>query len=491
MGALQLLRQEYPEAFKSSSSSYESDLLRGAEDGMELYQDRHALNNDPQALQAITNEIQLLRQAREDGVGSYFAYRMGALSSLVSEIILPYGIPFNEEEVELSRLMGEDLDDNLSAYSFVPSNTPLVYIRSGTEYIPARRPFYPDDLVLIRTDYDRGDGYDGFLKEAGRVYFERAIEATEDAWHSVLRPHGAEGDIPPSSRVLTYFFVDEIAYLLQTKGSFARAERVYETFDRVNPDLMQVYELVGDLFYEFGTPGAKKRAVREWTISQRSSGPSRRSSAIRLSKHYIDQGEGLLMHAEGPEAGDNDLNDALRSFQLALHYDGANLIAANNISETTARIRDRQERYKTQQRGIDSAAVVIQLAEKSRLREDFGGALTSYNSALILLQNVGDEFRDLRIVAKELTNTINKNMKKVIAEVLATANDRIEDGNASMQQRRYEDATNFYSLVPNVLGVIDAEPGSTNANRIQVLLDKAEAQTAEAKLQLKRAAPRS
>lgn len=486
MGALQIIRQEYPEAFVAGDTSYEADLLRGAEHGVTIYEGKYALENDAQTLEAVTNEIQMLRAAREYGVGSYFAYRMGALSALVSEVILPFGIPFNDEESALHEIVGADLDDHLRDYSYVPRTQKFKYVRAGETYFGSVRPFYPDDLEFLRMDYGKGDGYYGFLREAGRTYFERSVEATVDAWHTVLRPEGEETDIVPSQRIVTFYFVDEIGYLLLEKRSMHLADRVYRTFDRVNPDIWEAYQLVGDIFYEFNTPESRDRAVREWQIAQQSPGPQRRSSAIRLAKHYVDEGESLLRRAASPDATDNDLVDALRAFELALEYDGTNDIAANRISETTSAIADRQERYETQQRKITSALVMTEQAEKGRLDRDFGGSLTSYNSAVVLLEGVDSEFKDLQAVAKDHMNSAKKGVREVISEILDTASDRIEDGDTAMASRNYDEAIKFYSMVPNILGVIDAEEGSVNASRVQELVEQAHAAIEDAELQKKR-----
>lgn len=487
LGALQIFREKYPEAFKAGAISYDADLIRGADNGAEIYQDIYALNTDQQTIDAVSSEIALLRTARDYGAGSYFAYRMGVFSSLLSEIMIPYGVPFTPEDARLNDLASADLDAHIGKYTFSPKQNPFRFIRSADVYIAATRPFYPDDLDLIKNDYrSDGKGYAGFLENAGMVYLERSIEATLDAWYSVYTADDVLFTNKPSDRILAFYFVEEIAYLLGEKQSIELAERAYRMFESVNTNLMEAHQHIGDLFYDMGTKESKERGIREWKVAYRSTGAYRKSASKRLSRHYMGDGNTYLRNASGPSANETDLGDALRSFQLALRYDSTNENAANRISDTSAEISDRDERYSIQQRVISNSATVIQQAEKSLLSKDYGNALTSYNSALILLDVVDSEFSDLKKVASDQTREIKKSMKDVVADVVDVASEKIDSGDTAARGRKYEEALKHYALVASIVSAIPLEEGSASAQRIQDLIDTADKGIRSAELALKR-----
>ena len=487
LGSLQLFREKYSEVFTAGTISYEADLIRGADDGAAIYEDIYSLNDDQQTIEAVSSEIVLLRTARNYGAGSYFAYRMGTLSSLIAEIMIPYGVPFSPEDARLNNLASADLDAHIGEYSFSPKQGPFRFVRSAELYIGANRPFYPDDLDLIRNDYGGdGKGYEGFLDAAGQVYLERSIAATVDIWYSIYTVDDRLFTFESSDRLLAFYFVEEIAYLLRVKQSMELAERAYRLFESVNTDLMEANQRIGDLFYEMGTPRSKARAVREWKIAHRSIGSYRRSASKRLAQHFLGEGNDYLRKATGPSASETDLGDALRSFRLALRYDGTNENAANRISDTSAAITDRNERYATQQRVISNSLTVMQQAERSILDKDYGNALTSYNSALILLDVVDSEFADLKTVAGDQLREIKKSMKDVVADVVGAASERIDAGDTATRSRNYEEALKQYTLVASIVSAIPLEEGSASAQRVQDLVDAANKGIRSAELALKR-----
>ena len=76
----------------------------------------------------------------------------------------------------------------------------------------------------------------------------------------------------------------------------------------------------------------------------------------------------------------------------------------------------------------------------------------------------------------------------MISEVLDTASDTIERGDGKMLDTNYDEAINFYQLVERIVDVIPAEEGSINEQRKQDLIDTANGQISEARLEKKRRA---
>ena len=481
IAALQIIRQEFDDAFEAGSLNYESDLLKGAEDGIAVIRDAVPMNTDAQAVAAVNHQIQLLREAREDGAGSYFAYRMGVLSALISDIVLPYGVPFDEEQRQLKQRISDDLDRHISDYSFAPPRDRYKYLQDVRTYFSNLRQFYPDDMQLIRDDYTRGVGYEGFLNEAGQAYFQRSVEAVIDAWYTVFRtnPDPRDGTLSPS--IVAWYYVDEVGYLLNEKGNMRHAERAYRLFEETNTNLMEAYERIGDLYYEMGSEASRERAVREWKIAQNSAGPQRARAAKKLSAHYIEEGRRLLAKADGPERGETDLQDALTSFQYALEYDQRNDDAADYINQTTIAIQKRRENYETQQRIIDKSLEVVKQAQAAKLDEDYATAVFMYDQATNILTAVTTDFRDLDASANDVRDEIRKSTRELVTDVLMKAERRIEEGDDAVDTRRFDDAIAVYSSIVGLVDVIPGEADSINAQRKEELKERAEGKIQEAR----------
>ncbi len=488
MTSLQLIRRPVDDAFIAGAVNYELDLLHGAEQGIEAIEETVTITTDTQGMDAVLSEIQLLRAARQRGTGSYFAYRMGVLSYLVSDVVLPYGLSFTPEDIEIHNQIAADIETHITEYSFDPNHTKNVMIEIPSRYFGNKRPFLQDDRTILRNDYTVGRGYEGLMSEAGPAYFQRTVEAVADAWYSVYRDPRVMDDsrIAPRSALTTYY-IKEIAYQLEVKKNVISADRAYRDFVEVNGDTMANYIKVGDLYYAFGTNEAQERAVHEWKIAQRLPGPARRESAHRIATHFILVGENMLRKSKGPNAEDTDLEDARRAFEVAMKYDGTNEIAANRISETTIAITDRRELYDKQQRFLDNATVTLEQAERSQLEQAYGDALLSYIQALSLLEEVGPEFAELQERAKEMSSDLKKDIKNATSQILDSASDRIVQGDTAMGATNFDEAMKHFSSVESIVAVIPEKGGSIDSQRKLDLIETAAAKIEDVQVAMKSA----
>lgn len=486
MAALQSIRRDFDDLFKAEESNYEADMLRGAEEGIRVIRDSVPLNTDEQTIAAVTHEIRLLRTAREYGTGSYFAYRMGVLSALVSGVVLPYGIPFSESQREIRDKIDADIDAHVDRYSYAGRLTALVYIRSANQYFSEKRTFYESDAKFMADDYTRGEGYQGFLVEAGQAYFGRAVDSVTDAWFTVIRGRVGGSDVALSPSIMAWYLVDNIGYLVDVKKNLFHASKAYEVFEKVNPNIMEAYERIGDHFYAFDIEESQERGVREWRKSLRDPGPHRQRVSNKLSTHFVVTGEGLFRRASGPNARDNDLQDALRAFQRALEFVRTNDVAADRITETTIAITERRAAYEMQQSLIDNAMTVLQEAEKARLDLDYGNGIFAYNQALSLIEGVDTQFKDLQLTAKSETSRIKKALRDIINEVLDRANNYIDEGNVAVEENRFDEAINAYNIVEPTVDVIPAARGSTHAQAKQDLIELAQSKIADVEIAKRR-----
>ncbi|MCK5861343.1 MAG: hypothetical protein KAH38_02585, partial [Candidatus Hydrogenedentes bacterium] len=249
--ALQVLKHDFPNTFRPGGivgPNFERDVMTGASDGWQQLTERGSLRNDEEVIQAIVSEMLLLREARRYGPTSYFAYRMGVLAALTADIMLPYGFSWTPEDHELRRLIITDIEKNLNSYNFSVPQKHRLFIRDARSYFAKRRSFFSEDERLIAHDYKMGTGYDGFMKQAGRAYFIRAIETIADVWNTVLRTDIASNKfkiVKPSERTLTWYFLDEMEFLINSKNNMQQLEKVYTNFEEVNPHIADAYDQLG------------------------------------------------------------------------------------------------------------------------------------------------------------------------------------------------------------------------------------------------------
>ena len=455
--SIQVLKQEFPGAFEAGAASYEKDCLAGAADGVAALQGKVPLGSDAEAIQAIGTEMQLLREIRDFGMGSYFAYRMGVLSALVANVITPYGFAFAPGEDVLQQKIFADIEANIMTYDYSPMQKSREIVRDPGSYFRDKRPFLNDDRRLIAEDYQRGRGYRGFLKDGGPAYFVRSVEAVSDVWTTIMRRVGEQALAPASRRMQTWYFVDEIEYLLLVKKNPHVADRAYENFRKVVQGEPETYERIGDSFATFGGEEGTDRAVREWQNAHGMAGENRASVAAKLNRHYLAVGNRFLDAAAKPGADDNDLPSALRAFESALEFDRKSDEAANLIQKTHVLINERNARHDTTLKIIASAEKLIAQADALTQAEDFGGAIKTYRQAMSFYASVGDEFKEEAKKGKQGVRDVKSAINKTITKILGRGSEAIDAGEKAEEEKRFEEAIAQYNKVEGIVSVIPDE----------------------------------
>ncbi|MBI1318821.1 MAG: hypothetical protein GC168_07705 [Candidatus Hydrogenedens sp.] len=480
---LQVVKQDYTRAFQATDSNYERDVIKGALAGAEALSENFSMASPQAAIASIGAEIELLRSARDFGAGSYFAYRMGALGTVAAQLMLPYGIPATVEEQRLANMMDRDIDEHLESFKFVSTQRDREFIRDIQSYFERRRSFMRDDRRIIAEDYGKGSGYQKFLKEAGDAYFSRAVETMADVWHTVLRIESDPSLRPASREMLAWYFVDEIAYLAGEKRNMTAAERAYNDFSKVNPDIARAYEEIGDVYYGLGTDEGVERGVREWRVAHNIGGPDRDRVAKMLSKHFLDQG--YLFFAKTKEAGadEQDYTNALRSFEQALEFDRMSEEAAKEIQVVNVAIQERNERFQTTLDFIAKGEQVRERADNMRNAEDYGNAIQTYRAALIPYEAVSEEFTDQFQLAQSAIDSIKTEVSTVISRVLTRASELIEEGDRAVEEFKFEEGISAYERVPGILAVISDEERQQSVERRNELRDLAGEKIEDAKRQ--------
>lgn len=469
--ALQMIKQDFPNIFRPGGAvgtNFEMDVLNGARDGVQVLGDAEPLNNDQQTVEAVMNQTALLRDARTYGPTSYFAYRMGVLGALTAKVTLPFGFVWTAEDKPVQTKVMEDIDRDIDNYRFNPAIRGREFVRDADAYFAQHRAFYTQDKALIIHDYKSGLGYRGFLKQGGRAYFTRTVEAVADVWNTVLRAEPVGGDImKPSPRTLTWYFVDEMNYLLKVKGNVQQAKRVYENFEKVNPKIAEAYEKVGDIFYAFDSRDSKLRGIDEWQKAYSLGGTDRTRIGQKLAGHYLGEGREFLDRAAKPGAEDSDLPTALNSFEQALNYDRTSEEAAKLIQDTNKAIQARNERLEMTINIISTGEKVRAEADNFRDNKDWANAIKTYRQAIGFFEAVDDEFKEQSNTAKENVRKLKNSIKGVVNDVLDAASSAIDEGDRAKEGNRFDEAVGNYDKVTAIVSVI---PDDENA---AVLQDKA------------------
>ena len=459
--AIQVIQSKYPGTFRPGDSDYTRDVLMGAEAGWSVIAKSLPINSDAEAVQAVASEIELLRDVRSFGAGSYFAYRMGALSSLIADIMLPYGLAWDETDEAMKTKVDVDIEENLNAYRYTNSSTERTLILNSSEYFGAQMHFYHDNKMIIADDYKRGRGYNGLLKQSSKAHFEAAISAVSDAWYTILTAE-SKSKSARTSDLLARYFVDEIAYQLGEKQNFHQAGVVYENLETLNSSNALFFEEIGDLYYAFDTKESAERSVKEWKRAFELSGENREAVSKKISEHFLREGREYLELATEKGAGETELPSALASFKEALQFNRTSQEAADLIQDTNLKIKERNERREMIVDIIAKAAQVQEEAQNHATGGNYGNAIGEFNKA------------------KEMVDTITKNVSKAISDVQEQAGAAIEKGEALEEQHKYDEAIQQYTLVPTIVSVIPEDHNNTATQDKKDIIVLSETKIAEA-----------
>ena len=454
--ALQVIRQTYSSAFKGmDDKTFDDDLIRGATEGYSLLFSSKRFSTEQDINSTIENELGLLREIRKYGMGSYFAYRMGALGTFSADLLLPFYQDSSPELRDIRQRMETDIDNHFERYNFQSSMEPLQYVRSASRYFQKRHSLLLTNARIIADDYTKGVGYEGYMQQAGPVYFQRAVSITADIWNTVLRTEGDTATPTPSKEAEVTYLVNEIKYLLEVKKNFVQATKVYDIFDRLAKGQMpEAYENVGDLFADFGTEKSADRAVREWRVAYEAQASNRRRVGGKIAEHYINLGEKLMNKALLPTATEDDLPNALNAFTQALEYDQTNKLAAEKMNAANTAIAERKQRREMNVKLIASAEKVLVQAEKSRLGGDYGNAMATYNQALGLYQAVDEGFADQLAEARDKSKRIAKSLSDIVNEILDKASSAVDRGDKALTEHNFEAAIAAYDEVTGTLAML-------------------------------------
>lgn len=485
--SLQMLRRTYPDIFKAEESNFEGDLIRGALDGPSALRESLPMNSDAALINSIGAQINQLRHARQAGVGSYFAYRMGVLSALVGDYFLPFAGDESPKARQMVSQIEADLEKQLGTFRYQPSRSGLQFIRYPAEYFQERRKFFSDAELLIAADYSPGGtGYNGYMKNGGQAFFENAVEAISDVWNTVLQQGKAVEN--SSDEALTWYLVDEIEYLLSVKKNVREAQRSQEMFTRINRNDFEAYEKVADYFYGFGGEMGVDIGLRMWETSLTASGPERRRVLRKLAEHYMNEGDTVFELSKQPNAPKDSLERAKVQFLRALEYDRNSQEAANRVKDVQAAIEDKMEAQLTMMELVGSAQEMMRKAEGSVARRGYEPALTTFERAIHTFSQVSSEFEEQANASQEGIERAKSQINRLINSVFDEGRAYLNQGDDLFDQKKFAESIAEYKKVdPHVEFLNDVDLGPGQRQELEELLAQADDSVVKAENEKRRA----
>ena len=435
--SIQVVSRSVKDAYQTTSANYQEDVIKGALAGPSALRDAVGLNSETRAMHRIAAEMQLLNYVRNSATGSYFAYRIGVLSSLISDLYLPYMWDTSLESRKLAARVNTEIDEHLDNFTYVPLREKPLIVRELRPYLDSSRRYMADAALMIQADYSRGDAYEGYLRNGGaQNAFNAAVQAVSDIAYTIMQTEQSLDYLKPSDETLTWFFVDNIEYLLKEKKNAKAADAIYSHFAKVNKGLYSAYEQIGDMYYEFGD---KDRAVNEWKLALESRGADRPRIVRKIANYYIEKGKELAASASNPDAPSNALQQALVFFERAMEIDRGNETAARAIQETRVEQKRRDEREQTDREIVSAGETALAEADTLMAQQKFGDALNVYQKAMALFDNVSSEFKAQREQAEAGKKDAQGNMRKAITEIIQQGQSLIEEGDRMVEEATKEE----------------------------------------------------
>ncbi len=458
--AIQRIQRKYPVVFQNEEQKHHNDVLKGAVDACYTLDSNLGIKSRQDALDTVNNHIILLREMRQYGIGSYFAYRMGVLSAVVADLLLPFALESSPEDAAIRAQLEKDIEANVKKITLLPSGD-LVAIRDIKRYFSTIRPFSADALRMIRADYTSGTGYEGYMKNAAASFFDDAARAVSDVWFTILNTASDSGFSKPSNEAMTWYAVNDIQYQLTVKNNPAEALKKYAVLEKVNTGIADAYERVGDLLDTYGAQAGdaqlRERAVKEWQRALDMPGVDRRRVSSKIGEYYISTGRALMADVDKP-GGYKKLPDAITSFAKALEFDRENTSAKTLHTQAQKKKREIDQEFEAQSRKIDTAEQVKKRAEESKSIRDFTNAILVYDQAYGYFDSVTDQFPELKDSADKQKDAIRKAISEIKNDVLTEADDTIARGDEAVQAKNFDEAINQYQSVESIVKVINDGP---------------------------------
>lgn len=322
------------------------------------------------AERAVEAEMYLLEAMRGSSLDPYFAYRLGALGSMVASLTAP----LNASKSAYKEQYFSDAAANVRRVVFKPSARKLV---DPVPYLERVKNLANQRNDMLIKDYQEGLGFNGVAKSALVEDFSRSVDAVADVWNTILTANVAHAGISTAQK--TEYVVSAMQFYL-ARGNANEIDNNYVRLTQVVPKSPQLAKRIGDMFYD-----AKlfERAIKEYAIVLAAE-PRRRDVVEKIGAYYVSVGDDHL--------DDNHLELALDAYTKAAEQDPLNTVAEARRIETEALIGERDARLAASRRYIEEAAQFQRQAEELQQQSRFADAFGRLKDAEARYSMVSGEF---------------------------------------------------------------------------------------------------
>jgi len=323
-------------------------------------------------VRAIEAEMDLMRRVRGDSIDPYYAFRLGVLAKLVSNLTAP----LSQARPTYRNLYYADAEESITGVALRPQDRQLVDPR-----------VYFDDRIaaaninndVIVKDYESGVGFGGMAKASLANDVSRSANTIADVWYTLLARGGRSGNV--SEAQIRSYVLDAMDYYIGRKNllEIEKAEARYSDLVEPTPDMLVK---VGDLYFDNQMFEQAMQQYRQVL----SMSPGRRDVVEKIAVYYVARGERAM--EEGA------LEDAEEAFTAALNADPLHPKAEALRLDASAMIEEREKRRMAERDIMDNAERLTQEAEAAALDGDLARAMALYRQSNDLYGNISEEFAE-------------------------------------------------------------------------------------------------
>lgn len=350
-------------------------------------------------ISTIEREMDLLQSVKGSRVDPYYAFRLGVLGKLVSQVTAPLA---NASPVYRD-LYFADVDKHIQRTKMRQSKRrhvdPQAYFARAIQAARARE-------VTIEKDYQSGIGYSGLARAALPEDASRSVAAVADVWYTILLGSLAYPSV--SRNHIEHYTLDALAFYLENK-KMAEANEVYERALKLGKLAPEFRERMGDLFIdaeEFERGMAEYLAVLE-------TDPTRRDVSEKIGRYYTRVGRDALE--------EELLEQARRAFTAALKADMLQPDAQGELLKVQRLITERNGRLALAKQAIGEGNELETKAERAALNGDYAQAIGNLREAETLYRQVSDEFPAEFARARRSLGDVEPRMRALMTDLINNA----------------------------------------------------------------------
>jgi tetratricopeptide (TPR) repeat protein len=352
------------------------------------------------AVTAIQREMALLQSVRTDRIDPYYAYRLGALGSLVAQATAPLA---NSDATTVRAQYYADADRAIERINLRPNQRKLVDPRAYFALVLSEAA--KNDQTII-VDYRGGNGFQGFARSSLAIDASRSVNAVADVWYTILTAQMAVYEQPVTAR--RDYVLEAIQFYLD-RGNLEEVRAQYEfAVDRGMMD-NDLRKAIGD---EFFNADLYDRAMEEYQKILLSS-PDRRDVVERVAEYYQQAGDASM------EVG--DLEGAREAYGQAVQANSLLTDAQKKLLEVESMIADRDRRLVAQRAATDEARELENRAEESALSRDYARAIALLHEAEARYASVTDEFAEEAKIANLGLRNVSIRLKELKQELVGNS----------------------------------------------------------------------